>query len=631
MGQMEVCKMHPLACPNSVVLASLALALSTGCLTSSEEFQSMLAYASDLDGDGFAPRDGDCDDADAAAHPGAVDIWYDGVDSDCDGRDDHDADEDGFLVSEDCDDQNPRAAPGLTEACDGVDEDCDGEVDEGLAEQWFADADGDGFGDPAYPATSCLAPEGFTANDGDCDDGRDDVFPGAVEVCGDGAVNDCDATSHECQLQGSYTVFGELDGGSLLLGNRATDRLGRTLSTGGDVDGDGLADVLLGATGESSVASEQGAAYLVTRARQGELHMPGDATAVLLGEAAGDWAGKAVAIVPDVNGDGLAELAVAASGIGSGMGMVYFVTSPVAGTLDLGTVQTTLTSQDILVDPVLLAAGDPNGDGQPELLLGSARPNSYAGAVYLVPTTLRGTHSIEDALLTLRGERSGDQAGVAADAGDLDGDGIPELLIGAPDAAAGKGRAYVVKGPVQADLDLADADALCTSDAPGDELGRVVNIGGDVDEDGRADFLIGAPEADSSAGAAYLFSGLDDGALAPETAPAVILGAEPGARLGIAATLDADLDGDGQADLVLSADRAQDNGTGSGSVYVFYDGVVGTLSTEDAALTLMGPGEGASLGVGLAGGTDMNGDGLHDLAIGALGVGGAFIVHGQGP
>ena len=86
----------------------------------------------------------------------------------------------------------------VTEACNGVDDDCDGEVDEAgsLGETvFYADADDDGFGDPALEQCACAAPDGYVGNPQDCDDSNAAVNPGGSEVAGDGADNDCDPST----------------------------------------------------------------------------------------------------------------------------------------------------------------------------------------------------------------------------------------------------------------------------------------------------------------------------------------------------------------------------------------------------------------------------------------------------
>ncbi len=96
----------------------------------------------------------------------------------------------------DCDDADPEVAPGIEESCDGKDNDCDGSVDEDVALTFYADTDGDGYGDPAVSTEACDAPAGFVDNPDDCDDTNADTNPGAGEVC-DGVDNDCDAQVDE--------------------------------------------------------------------------------------------------------------------------------------------------------------------------------------------------------------------------------------------------------------------------------------------------------------------------------------------------------------------------------------------------------------------------------------------------
>lgn len=124
----------------------------------------------DLDNDGWADIDGDCNDMDDTIYPGAEEIANDGIDQDCDGEDLTDVDGDGFSVEDgDCDDEDDSIYPGAEEVpYDGIDQDCDGED--------LIDVDGDGF-----------SPE-----DGDCDDENPDVNPDAEEIANDGIDQDCD-------------------------------------------------------------------------------------------------------------------------------------------------------------------------------------------------------------------------------------------------------------------------------------------------------------------------------------------------------------------------------------------------------------------------------------------------------
>ena len=168
----------------------------------------------DLDGDGYGTTnvcpDIDCDDSDAAVHPGAVEICN-GVDDDCDGDTDEGYDGDVYGVPTcmgDCDDNNAAIFPGNPEVCDGFDNDCSGGADEGYnlpgCVTYYLDADGDGFGLSGDYICSCDVDGNYdTELHSDCDDTDPDVNPDASEVC-DSVDNDCDGNIDE--VWGDCTV-----------------------------------------------------------------------------------------------------------------------------------------------------------------------------------------------------------------------------------------------------------------------------------------------------------------------------------------------------------------------------------------------------------------------------------------
>lgn len=186
-----------------------------------------VAYA-DLDGDGWAACE-ECDDAVATNYPGATEVC-DSVDNDCDGTIDEadaadasiwyaDADADGYgdlssimlacsvpagyvADATDCDDGDGAVSPGAVELCNGVDDDCDSEVDEDSAADaptWYADADGDSYGDASTATVACDAPADFVADGTDCDDTRRLVHPGATEYCNT-EDDDCDGDVDEAAV-----------------------------------------------------------------------------------------------------------------------------------------------------------------------------------------------------------------------------------------------------------------------------------------------------------------------------------------------------------------------------------------------------------------------------------------------
>ncbi|MBN1337448.1 MAG: putative metal-binding motif-containing protein [Deltaproteobacteria bacterium] len=210
--------------------------------------------------EGWALLPGDCDDTNPLVSPDGVETC-DGVDEDCDGTVDEepadgstfyaDADGDGYgdpdstrtacdtppsgyvADSTDCDDANSWVHPDASEWCDGVDNDCNGEVDDDVVTaEWFRDADGDGYGDPADSVTDCWAPDGYVDDATDCDDDESTVYPGAEEIC-DGLDNDCDGEGDpdSCLLCSDLSVLTYCDGYSSSsdgYGNQAADDLSAT-------------------------------------------------------------------------------------------------------------------------------------------------------------------------------------------------------------------------------------------------------------------------------------------------------------------------------------------------------------------------------------------------------------------
>ncbi len=205
--------------------------------------------------------------------------------------------------------------------------------------------------------------------------------------------------------------------------------------------------------------------------------------------------------------------------------------------------------------------------------------------------------------------------------GDTNGDGWSDLLVGAPgDDTAGTdaGAAYLFYGPVSGTVSLASADAIVTGDSAGDQLGWAVGGGGDTDGDGLADVVITAENDDTggnNAGAAYVFYGGLVGNVSATAADATLIGENLSDQFGWRATF-ADFDGDGIADLAVSSPDQDANGSLTGTTYVFYGPVSGTIDASIADAQLRGDTSGDTSGHGFAVG-DLNGDGADDLVLGA--------------
>ncbi|MEL6341699.1 MAG: putative metal-binding motif-containing protein [Myxococcota bacterium] len=193
----------------------------------------------DDDGDGFETCDGDCDDTDDEIYPGADELCND-VDDDCNDEIDDDPtdaltyyrddDEDGYgdpeisvrscdAVSghvrndEDCDDTDEDVSPDGEEVCNDIDDDCNDEIDEAAATDastWYRDRDEDGYGDPEDSRKACTAPDGYIADDADCDDTDEDISPDGEEVCND-ADDDCNGETDEASASDAATWYRDRD------------------------------------------------------------------------------------------------------------------------------------------------------------------------------------------------------------------------------------------------------------------------------------------------------------------------------------------------------------------------------------------------------------------------------------
>ncbi len=237
-------------------------------------------------------------------------------------------------------------------------------------------------------------------------------------------------------------------------GSAEGDNAGWSVAGGGDVNGDGIADMLVGAPGSDNTGTDAGIAVLFHGTPSGTASLTaGDA--ILSGVADGDYAGYSVAIAGDVNADGFADVLVGAYGSDEGdsaAGAAYILWGPVAGSKSLGDAETIILGDSasgrlgISVAP----AGDINSDGQADVLIGADRYYGGLGAAYLVLGYAMGTIDATDSDAMLEGQTYYDWAGASvAGAGDTNADGMGDLLVGAwgnDTTDSDAGAAYLFEG-----------------------------------------------------------------------------------------------------------------------------------------------------------------------------------------
>ncbi len=326
--------------------------------------------------------------------------------------------------------------------------------------------------------------------------------------------------------------------------------------------------------------------------------------------------------VADFNGDGYADVVVGAPRAGAG-GRVYVYYGSAAGVARVASrsIEGTRTGDQFGVS--VASAGDVNGDGFADLVVGASQANVEGRGRSGSASVFHGS-SLGIAMLpsrTLEGSAEGEQFGYSvASAGDVNGDGPGDVIVGAYTASPGgrsrAGTASVFHGSA-AGISAAPSRTL-EGVAPGDNFGDQVTCAGDVNGDGFADLLIesfaASPGGRSGSGSARVFHGSDSGIL---VAPARVLeGVSANDYFGWSVASAGDVNADGFADLVVGAIQADPGGrSNAGTASVFHGSAAGI--PMEPARVLEGAAAGDSFGYSAAGAGDLNGDGFADLIVGA--------------
>jgi hypothetical protein len=312
----------------------------------------------------------------------------------------------------------------------------------------------------------------------------------------------------------------------------------------------------------------------------------------------------------DFDGDGFADTIIGApedSGDGTDAGRAYLFWGWSGAPIE-NHVAIPGPGPDALFGTSVAFAGDVNADGFSDLVIGApGKPGIRAGEVVVI---LGGLYSVLDLVddATLVGPSPDSRFGASvAGAGDVNGDGFADIVIGAPQV--GSGLAYVhLGGPTIAE----QADGLLVDGDAGASFGASVSSAGDVDADGLSDVIVGAPEDGTADGRAFLYLGATSAMQAPPP-DAVFVAA--GLRTGVAVAGVGDRNGDSFGDLAVGTPEF--GASSEGVVHVFYGGPGAFDEIFDEVIA--GTDISRYAGNAIAGG-DFNGDGLADIAVGASAV-----------
>lgn len=388
---------------------------------------------------------------------------------------------------------------------------------------------------------------------------------------------------------------------------------GWSVSSAGDVNGDGYSDVVIGAYRADNGQTDEGMAFVHLGSAGGVNTVP---QASLEFNQAQSWFGRSVSNLGDVNGDGYSDIGVGATRFDYGQtdeGAIFVFAGSATGIDPAGLTLLQVNTPGANLGNHIRGAGDVNGDGFSDVIGGANIYGSGGGAFIFHGGgySISATHATDLPSATL-GEEKGKSV---AHAGDVNGDGFADAIVGIPNYSNGQaneGAAEVYYGSITGigtvpDLVLEPNQASAL-------FGTSVSTAGDVNGDGYADIIVGAPgysNGQPNEGGAYIYMGSPGGL---SSVPTLILQSnQANAAFGRAVSKAGDINSDGYSDVVVGAPDF--NGVNDGVAMLFLGSAAGVVNAPNPVFTSPQANSGFGISVNTAG--DVNGDGYSDVIIGA--------------
>ncbi len=464
------------------------------------------------------------------------------------------------------------------------------------------------------------------------------IYPPGPKVQGDfngdgfvdiliGAYKDDDSdTDSGCAFifYGGNNLPSTIDAGDAdvkFVGDASGDHFGISVSCAGDINADGVDDVIVGAYSDDDGGDGSGAAFIFYgRNNLSSTIDAGDADIKLVGEDTGDRFGYSVSYAGDVNADGIDDVIVGAyfdndGGDVSGCAFIFYGGNNLPSTIDAGDADVKFIGEDAgdQFGYSVSYAGDVNVDGIDDVIIGAILDDdggdgSGCAFIFYGNSYLPSIIDASLAKVKLVGDDAGDRFGISVSyAGDINADGVDDVIVGAhydADGGASSGCAFVFYGRsyLPSTIGAGEADIKFIGENPGDNFGNYVSYAGDVNADGVDDVIVGADYYEGGgSGAAFIFYGNPYLASSIDASKADVkfVGGDAGDRFGDSLFNSVDINNDGYSDVIVGAHYDDDGGIDSGCAFVFYgaDNLPLIIDANEANIKLVGESAGDRFGL----------------------------------
>ncbi|MEQ1675896.1 MAG: FG-GAP-like repeat-containing protein [Chitinophagaceae bacterium] len=419
--------------------------------------------------------------------------------------------------------------------------------------------------------------------------------------------------------------------------NQASALMGQSVAGAGDINGDGYSDVIVGALLYDNGQSNEGATFIYHGSASGINTTP--ATMVESNQASANL-GKSVAGAGDINGDGYSDVMAGAFAYSNGEtneGAVFIYQGSAAGINTVAAASIESNQAGALMGYTVACAGDVNGDGYSEVIVGVIAydgDQADEGAAFIYYGSATGISITTNNIL--EGNQAGTGLSSVGGAGDVNGDGYSDVMIGITGYDNGQtdeGAAFVYHGSAAGINTI--ASAMMESNQAVAYFGSSVASAGDVNADGYSDVIMGAPNYDNGQtdeGAAFVYHGSATGINA--IAAVRLENNQAFSYLGGSVASAGDVNGDGYSDIIVGASLYDNGLTDEGAAFIYHGSAAG-ISTI-AVTNVESNQAGALMGNTVASAGDVNGDGYSDIIVGAVAYdngqaneGAAFVYHGS--